>query len=426
MLPGDPLCEQEATTMGKEKTMSSQTEQAPSLLLGAAGTAPPVPPAAAPHGTRLLFIDNLRILLICGVVVGHLAVTYGGLGSWYYHDPATNLLTSILLTILTGIGIATGMGFFFLIAGYFTPGPYDRKGSASFLRDRLVRLGIPLLLYDLLLDPLVVYIASGLHGAYWNFYGDYLLHVGMIGSGPVWFIEVLLLFSILYVAWRGLTRQRPQAAARTRKLPSYRAIFGFVFALGLVSFVVRIWWPMILQLQPLNLPAAYVPQYISLYILGLIAYRRNWFFELSPKMGRDWLRITLIALLVPILVAILFMVLGAQVAGTQSGYFLGGFHWQALGEAVWESFMVVGVCIGLLVLFRQHWNRQGRLAKGLAANAYTVYLIHPLVLVSFAYAFQAVALYPLLKFVIAVLITLPLCFLISSFIRKIPLASRIL
>jgi hypothetical protein len=51
-----------------------------------------------------------------------------------------------------------------------------------------------------------------------------------------------------------------------------------------------------------------------------------------------------------------------------------------------------------------------------------LFLIHPLVLVSFAYAFHTVALYPLLKFVIA----LPLCFLISSFIRKIPLADRIL
>ncbi len=104
----------------------------------------------------------------------------------------------------------------------------------------------------------------------------------------------------------------------------------------------------------------------------------------------------------------------------------GGFHWLAFAYALWESFMVVGVCIGLLVLFRTRWNRQGRLAKGLAASAYTVYLIHPLVLVSFEYAFHTVALYPLLKFGIAVLIALPLCFLISSFIRKIPLADRIL
>jgi glucans biosynthesis protein C len=48
-----------------------------------------------------------------------------------------------------------------LIAAYFTPGSYDRKGATSFLRDRLVRLGISLLLYYLLLEPLVVYIAGG-------------------------------------------------------------------------------------------------------------------------------------------------------------------------------------------------------------------------------------------------------------------------
>ena len=58
-------------------------------------------------------------------------------------------------------------------------------------------------------------------------------------------------------------------------------------------------------------------------------------------------------------------------------------------------------------------------AKGLAASAYTVYLIHPVVLVGFAYAFHTVALYPLL-------IALPLCFLQSGFIRKIPFANRIL
>ena len=88
--------------------------------------------------------------------------------------------------------------------------------------------------------------------------------------------------------------------------------------------------------------------------------------------------------------------------------------------------MVVGVCIGLLVLFQQRWNHQGRLAKNLAANVYAVYLIHPLVLVGFAYAFHSVALYPLLKFVISVIIVLPLCFVLSNLVRKIPYVNNIL
>jgi surface polysaccharide O-acyltransferase-like enzyme len=87
--------------------------------------------------------------------------------------------------------------------------------------------------------------------------------------------------------------------------------------------------------------------------------------------------------------------------------------------------MVVGVCIGLIVLFRQRWNHQGRLARSLTATVYLVYLIHAPVMIGFAYAFHVVALYPLLKWAIAVLITIPLCFLISLVIRKIPLVNRV-
>ena len=246
--------------------MPPQTEQASTLLHGAAGTAQPVQAAGAPQKARLLFIDNLRILLICMVLVVHLDDTYGAIGSWYYHDPATNMLTGVLLTIPNAIGMASGMGFFFLLAGYFTPGSYDRKGPRSFLRDRLVRLGIPVLIYSLLLDPLVVYIAEGLHGSYWSFYANYLPQVRGV-TGPAWFIALLLLFSLVYAAWRGLTRHRTQTTARTGKLPSYRAIFGFIFALGLVTFVVRIWWPAGWIFLPLNVPVGYLPQYMSLYIL---------------------------------------------------------------------------------------------------------------------------------------------------------------
>jgi peptidoglycan/LPS O-acetylase OafA/YrhL len=411
--------------MAMVNAMSAQIEQESSQHTDAISPAQKIRAWAA-HSSRMLFVDNLRVLLISMVVIQHVAVTYGAVGSWYYRDPATNLLTSIILTTWTGIGMASGMGFFFLIAGYFTPGSYDRKGSKSFLLDRLVRLGIPLLIYDLLLDPLVVYIASGLHGSYWSFYGNYLLHESGIANGPVWFIALLLLFTLIYAAWRWLTRHRTRTIDRNAKLPSYRAILGFIFALGLVTFVVRIWWPAGSIFQLLNVPVGYLPQYISFYVLGLIAYHGNWFNELTPKMGKDWSLIALIVTLIFICLVTLPMIQRTS-SSQQTGLpIAGGFQWLAFCYALWESFMIVGVCIGLLVLFRQRLNLQGRLAKNLAANVYAVYLIHPLVLVGFAYAFHVVTLYPLLKFVISVIIVLPLCFLLSNLIRKIPLVNRIL
>ena len=122
------------------------------------------------------------------------------------------------------------------------------------------------------------------------------------------------------------------------------------------------------------------------------------------------------------------MLQAAGTAGTQQASYAiaGGFNWLAFAYALWEAIMVVGVCIGLLVLFRQRWNRQGRLARSLTLTVYTVYLIHAPVLIGFAYAFHAVELYPLLKWVIAALVTIPLCFLIGLAIRKIPLVNRML
>ncbi len=406
--------------------MASQTKPRPSLPTGVAATAVPVPAGSTPAGTRLWFLDHLRLVLICGVVVAHVGVLYTG--GWYqYQDPVpADLLTRYVVAIPSMIVESFGMGFFFLIAGYFTPGSYDRKGGASFVRDRLVRLGIPLLLYGLLLDPLVVYLARGRHGSPWSFYGPYLLQARTIAPVVAWFIEVLLLFTLLYAAWRALTRKRSPTAHRPGKLPGTRAILGFIVALSLVSFVVRIWWPLSLGawpawwLQLFNLPVSYLPQYVGLFVLGCLASRRHWFTEFTPRIAKNWSLLTLLATLV----AVPFILLGLATGPLTN--FMGGFHWQALGEEVWEAFLVVGMCLGALVLFRQRWNRPGRLAKSLAASSYTVYLIHPLVLVSVASAFSAVALYPLLKFGIAVLIVLPLSFLVAFAIRKLPLANRML
>jgi Acyltransferase family len=406
--------------------MASQAELTTPRPPGAAATSPVG--QAAPQGKRLLFIDNFRIWLMCGVLVAHLNTTYGPVGAWMYHDPqAPDLFTSAFLTVLDAIGIACGMGIFFFLAGYFTPRSYDRKGGAAFVRDRIIRLGIPWIVYALLLQPLVYYLAYGMPISFGSFFLLYLHGVGSIADGPIWFVELLLFFSLLYAAWRWLARSRVQAASGEGAVPGSRAIFGFIFALGLLTFVVRLWWPAGFQPKPLNVPLGYLPQYVSLYILGMVASRRNWLFKLTPRMGRNWPLIAGLSTVIFAVPAAFSIMQEAGTAGNQEvGYALaGGFNWLALCYALWESFVVVGLGIGLLVLFRKRWNHQGRLAKGLAASVYTVYLIHPVVLVGFAYAFRMVALYPLLKWAIAILITLPLCFLISGAIRRIPLVNRV-
>ncbi len=381
---------------------------------------------AVPKGRRFLFLDNLRILLICSVLVQHLTITYGATGSWYFRDPVSDTFTGTFLLLWSAPAMAAGMGLFFLIAGYFTPGSYDRKGVRAFLRDRLVRLGIPLVVWVLLCDPLVDYVGNGLPGSYWSYYGRYLLHLRGV-TGPVWFLAVLLIFTLLYAAWRELTRHRWSVPDWLVRLPSYGVILGFILGLGLVTFAVRIWWPVTVIFVPLNAPVGYLPQYASMFVVGLLAYRGDWFSKFSARMARQWATAALCAYVTWAVPAIPIMASGAGRSGDDPGTMVaGGIHVLAFSYAMWEPFILVGTGIALLVLFRDRLNRQGPLAAEASASAYAVYLIHPLVLVSFCYAFAPVALYPLLKFVIAVLITVPLCFLLSSGLRRIPVLNKAL
>jgi surface polysaccharide O-acyltransferase-like enzyme len=105
----------------------------------------------------------------------------------------------------------------------------------------------------------------------------------------------------------------------------------------------------------------------------------------------------------------------------------GGLHWQAFAYALWESIYCIGMSIGLITLFRKRWNTQGKTAKNVSANVYTMYLIHAPVLVGVSVLLVVILIFALLKFVIVLAIVLLLCLLISHFIlRRIPGTKRIL
>jgi hypothetical protein len=317
------------------------------------------------------------------------------------------------------------MGLFLLISAYFVPGSYDRKGAGRFLKDRLIRLGIPLALYSWIIRPLLAYLDPvrfpGPRPPFWSVLTEgYFREEAVFGSGPLWFIEILLIFSLVYVLWRFLARPRPAEPAVETGFPGNGSIALFALLLGVAGFLIRLWRPIGWNFVPLNLQFPFFAQYIALFIVGLIAYRRNWLLGLPETTGRLWLG-------VGVLMILLFWPL-ALAGGMDKGIepFAGGWHWQALAYALWESFVCFGMCIGLIYAFRRYADRQGRLARFFSRNAYTAYLIHEAVIIALAYAVRDVALYPLLKWGLVSLVAVPLCFGLSSLIRKLPYTDRVL
>ena len=93
---------------------------------------------------------------------------------------------------------------------------------------------------------------------------------------------------------------------------------------------------------------------------------------------------------------------------------------------IWEELVCFGMCIGLFVLFRQLANVQGRFGKMLAANQYSAYFWHPLLIVGIQMVFVALPLGPFVKFVAVTVLGVPVVFAWSWLLRRIPGVRRVL
>ncbi|MFX0027333.1 MAG: acyltransferase [Candidatus Hermodarchaeota archaeon] len=374
---------------------------------------------------RMYYIDNLRILLTVLVIMLHTMITYGALGGWYYKDPNTNEFTSILLTVFAALNQGFFMGLFFLLSSYFLPGSYNRKGPRKFLKDRFIRLGIPILIYVAIVDPLIIYLLSNTPETFSVFYLSYFqswegIERFINGNGPLWFTVTLLIFALFYCFWRQMFKKNTKKET-VRPTPRNSQIIFIIIIMNFLTFIVRLWFPLNGGDVILNIQVANIVQYIIMLILGVVGYERDWFNRMPDSQGKLWLTIALLS--------IVYAIALGFVSGAFEGEpdkLLGDLNWESFAYANWESIYGVGMIIGLITLFRKKFNTQGKVTKTISKNTYTIYLIHSVVLVSVSVLFTGIVIHPLLKVAIVLPIVILLCFIISFILRLIPGAKRVL
>jgi len=381
---------------------------------------------AISKASRLFFVDHWRAALTILVVLHHIALVYGAGSPFYYAEPPfTDPRAYKVLLAFVLLNQAWFMSAFFLLAGYFTPGSYDRKGIGAFLKDRLIRLGIPLLVFYFVLGPLSStgfwQMPAALTGITtplsWQAYPD------LLGIGPLWFVAMLLIFSFGYAGWRLLTKDRTSSSTENVSPPSYLFIGVFILALALVSYLLRNFIPMgkeVFQFPTL----AYLPQYITFFIIGAVATRNDWFRTLPGSKGAVGFVLAVVAtiLLFPLaLSGNMFSLELAEPAG-----FLGNGQWQSAVYALWDSVFAVGMSMAALTFFRRFLGRENNIGTFLSQQSYAVYLIHVPIIVLIAVVLKEVGLSTLPKFGLAAIIIVPICFAAAFVLRKIPGVSRVL
>ena len=362
---------------------------------------------------RIFYIDNLRIYLTALVILHHTALAYGGTGGWAIRDVVTDELSPILLTLFNALNQSYFMTAFFLLAGYFTPRSFERKGTRNFLLDRFVRLGIPLLVYTTLGINLNNYLVSKFQlGIPFQFTFRY-------ESGHLWFVQVLLLFALLYVVF--LRRDSDNGNGTQAAFPSNRNIWLTILALSALTFLMRQVFPVgktIIGIQP-----GHIVHYIFAFFIGTKAYQHDWFGKITNVIGKRWGYCAVLTF--PVL--IVTMVLGGVLENDANvARFMGGFTWQAAAYAIWESIMMVSMIIFVLYFFREKLNRSSAITIGMAASVYTVYIIHQTILYGLNIGFLAIEIPSYIKFLVVSMTGVALSFVLSIPVRKLPYAKQVL
>jgi fucose 4-O-acetylase-like acetyltransferase len=350
---------------------------------------------------RLCFFDNLRVVAMALVIMQHVGQVYGPTEGVWIIPPQADI--AFILDPFFTVNRSFGMSLFFMIAGYFAVLSCDKKGPRPFLKDRALRLGIPLLGWTIFMVVVQMFVTptpatGGVLGIPWP-----------LEVAHMWFVQHLLIFCAVYAIARLLLPARPPRNVAP-PVPAGRKIALFALGLAFASAVVRIWYGMdewvyllgFIKLQPFDLPRD-----LGLFIVGMLAARRDWVMRFPSKSGAIWLALGLV------LAAAWYAFRLTFPKGVEANEALIGALF-----TLWESFLCVGMCIGLTVLFRDLWNSQSALMHKAAQAQYSTYVFHIGVVLLFQWLAMPLVAPPFLKFLLVSLFAVPASFLVGHLVRK--------
>ncbi|WP_186814457.1 acyltransferase family protein [Actinotalea fermentans] len=376
--------------------------------------ADPVPRAGQ---SRDAWADNLKVVLVVGVIVAHVTIAWTGVGSWVFtEDPVREPLFSVL--VLASSGALFGLAVFFLLAGMYTPGSLARKGTRRFAVDRLARLGLPLLGFVLLVAPVVEWVDPDRAGWERGFVA-YTLEVVWWSWptppswGPTWFLAVLLLFSLVYAVVRAIVPARGPRPLRRRHLVTVAC------AIAAVSWLVRIEVPVGDEVARLAVGQA--PTWVAGFAMGVVGAERGWLDPVPPAVAAWARRVGIGAL-----VATAVLIGAAAAAGADLDAFAGFGTWQSLALAAIEGALVVSMPLWLVDLFRRRFDHQGTVARRASRAAFAAFVVHQLVLVGLVLASHEVVWPPEVEWALVSVAGVAGSFAIGGLLTRLPVVGRYL
>jgi Acyltransferase family len=384
--------------------------------------------------------DYLRAFITVLVVAHHSVLAYARISPdvaprhplhpWLAGIPIADSHRLVVFDLFAFFNDTFFMSLMFLLSGLFVWPSLARKGGARFLRDRLLRLGVPFVVAALLAPVAydAAYRAVGSDAGALAFWREWL-SLGMWPTGPAWFILVLLGFDGIAA---GLHRFAPALIENVgrRALGGLRhpvACFAaLIFVSGVVYLPLRVafgpdsW----VTVGPFSLQSSRALHYLVYFLAGVAVGASDIELGLLARRGglaRRWASWTVAALALFVANLAVLVALGPSSA--------------ALAVAPLARQLISGmgfvVCCGaisfaVLAIFRRFMNTRTLVLDSLSRNAYGIYLVHYGFVLWLQFALLRAPLAAPIKAAVVLTAALTASWMTTAALRRIPTVGRVI
>ena len=309
---------------------------------------------------RKYYIDNLRWADILLLFPYHTAMIYNDWGENFY-------VRSAPVAAISGFVIATYTWFMpllFVLSGIGSYWALQKRTPAVYLKERLHKLLLPLVLGVLLIVPVQTYYAERFHNSYTGSYlGQYRLffskfndltgYTGGFTMGHLWFLWHLFLISLLALPLMHAYLKGTRCLALQKlKLPALLCLFLLPLAATPI----------------LEFGGKSFGRFFVLFLLGFFVFSNDAIEELLEK--RRW----------PLFLAFLLLTCAKLVS-----YFACQFR-DGIAVGIFDAAVMWVAILAFLGMAKHSFNQNTPLFRRLSKASFGIYLLHQSCLVAVGYA----------------------------------------
>ena len=337
---------------------------------------------------RIDYIDNLRWITVSLLIIFHTSIAYNTWGEENYiflgaRRPIAGIVTFIAPWF---------MPLMFLLAGVSGRYSLKKRGYKAFIKERLIRLGVPLVIGVLVICPVLSYIADVTHNGYkGNVFSHYSVfftrftdltgYDGGFTLGHLWFIAVLIVISLISCPII-LLLDRGEASKK------YVWKVSAVLSVGAIATF---------EIKYAGKPLI---MYLCIYLLGYFLFSDQ---EFVSRLSEHRSILTAVFIMASIANVVLYIYIG---------------RYELLNNICNYSSFVFGVP-ALVSLGHEYLDFSNRFTRFNSSISYTFYIVHFPIVVLCQYILQEIGVSMIPSFFLTILIAYPITYISCYLVVKI-------